>query len=216
MFTGIVRGRGKILAAEPTPSGIRFRIHFPENLLVGLETGASVAVDGVCLSVVAFDAQIVDFDVVRGTLEVTNLGDRRVGDSVNLERSAVYGAEIGGHVVSGHVSTTAELTGLNLDESDAHIEFRVPPQWCGYIFLRGFLAVDGASLTVAHIDEAQRLYRINLIPETIGNTCIGRYRIGDRLNIEVEHQTQVLVDVISRTIRSVMAENPGFSIPDHR
>jgi riboflavin synthase len=205
MFTGIVRGRGTIIAADPQPWGTRLRIRFPEQLLTGLETGASVAVDGVCLTVVAFEGTDVDFDAIRGTLEITNLADRRVGDPVNLERSAVYGAEIGGHMVSGHVSTTADLTGLELKDDDAHIEFRVPAEWFRYVFLRGFLAVDGASLTVAHIDEAQRLCRINLIPETLRNTCIGRYRSGDRLNIEVEHHTQVLVDVISRTIRDAMA-----------
>ncbi|NJD07666.1 MAG: riboflavin synthase subunit alpha [Methylococcaceae bacterium] len=214
MFTGIVRGRGTILAADPRPAGTRFRIRFPEPLLGGLEIGASVAIDGVCLTVVACDGHVVDFDAIHGTLDVTNLGDRRIGDKVNLERSAVYGTEIGGHVVSGHVSITAELTGLNLEDADAHIEFRVPPEWCRYIFLRGFLAVDGASLTVAHIDEAQRLFRINLIPETLRSTCVGRYRVGDRINIEVEHHTQVMVDVISRTIRDVMAGNRGYPPPD--
>jgi riboflavin synthase len=211
MFTGIVRGRGTLVAVDTQSAGTRFRIRFPETLLDGLETGASVAVDGVCLTVVRFSGTDVDFDAVRGTLDVTALGDRRVGDAVNLERSAAYGAEIGGHVVSGHVSTTAELTGLLLEGEDAHIEFRVPPEWSQYIFLRGFLAVDGASLTVARIDEAQGIYRINLIPETIRTTCMGRYRIGDRLNIEVEHQTRVLVDVVGRTIRAVMAERERSS-----
>lgn len=211
MFTGIVRGRGTLVAIDPHAAATRFRIRFPETLLEGLETGASVAVDGVCLTVVRFTDTDVDFDVVPGTLAVTNLADRRVGDAVNLERSALYGAEIGGHGVSGHVSTTAELTGLQLLGEGAHIEFRVSEEWSRYIFLRGFLAVDGASLTVAQVDEAQRLYRINLIPETLRNTCMGRYRIGDRLNIEVEHQTQVLVDVVSRTIRAVLAERNGAS-----
>ncbi|CAI8865158.1 riboflavin synthase [Methylococcus capsulatus] len=206
MFTGIIRGRGLIVAADPQDTGTRFRIRFPDDLLGGLETGASVAVDGVCLTVVRIAGNEIDFDVVAGTLALTNLGDRRVGDEVNLERSARLGDEVGGHHVSGHVSTTGVLTSVELEGPGSHhIEFQVDPEWTRYIFLRGFLAVDGASLTVAEADSERGRFRINLIPETLRNTCFRRYRVGDRVNIEVEHQTQVLVDVVTRTISAALA-----------
>jgi riboflavin synthase len=207
MFTGIVRGRGLILAGVEQNSGTRFCIRFPDDMLDNLQIGASVAVDGVCLTVVEIHGNDCAFDAVTGTLALTNLSDRKTGDEVNLERSARYGDEVGGHGVSGHVSTTAKITSINLDsDGNSHIAFQVSPEWAQYIFLRGFLAVDGASLTVAEIDAEHALFRINLIPETIDKTCLRRYRVGDRVNIEIEHQTQVLVDTLTRILHTILPQ----------
>jgi len=217
MFTGIVSGRGLILAVIPQNTGVRFRIRFPDNLLANLQIGASVAVDGVCLTVVEIQGNEMAFDTVAGTLTLTNLGDRKTGDEVNLERSVRYGDEIGGHGVSGHVSTTAEITAMELNGNgnNNYIEFHVNPDWAQYIFLRGFLAVDGASLTIAQINAEQSRFRINLIPETIDKTCFRRYAAGDRVNIEVEHQTQVLVDTLTRVLHNILPQTktpPAYNV----
>ena len=204
MFTGIVQAVGAIERIDSTKEGAQFRISVQPSFVKDLSIGASVCVDGVCLSVVERGDSHMLFDAVSHTLSVTNLNDRRVGDPVNLERSARFGDEIGGHLVSGHVSTTATITSIELNSSDNHIEFVVDPAWAQYVFLRGFLAVDGASLTVAKYDETARLARIALIPETIRATAFRRYKVGDRINLEIESQTKVLVDIVSTSIRRAL------------
>lgn len=209
MYTGIVQGRGRVGRVEPARHGLSLWIHFPPALMRGLQLGASVAVDGACLSVVAMDGRELRFDLMQATLAQTNLGDRRPGDEVNLERSARQGAEIGGHPLAGHVSTTALVTSAEFDGPDAHLAFSVPPRWARYLFERGFIAVDGASLTVASVDAEDGSCRVQLIPDTLRRTALRRHRPGTRVNVEVEHHTQVLVDVVER----VLAHRGGMAPP---
>jgi riboflavin synthase len=200
MYTGIVQGVGRIVSLTPTVSGLHLTLHFPSALLRDLQIGASVSVDGVCLSVVTIAGELISFDAIHATLERTNLGDRRVGEVVNLERSARQGDENGGHAMYGHVSDTARISSIQLDGARAHIELKVREPWNRYLFPRGFLSINGCSLTLAEADSDRGTCRVNLIPETIRVTGLSQYRTGDRLNIEVEQQTQVMVDVIERVI----------------
>jgi riboflavin synthase len=200
MYTGIVQGLGRVVALTPTVSGVHIALRFPHALLHELQLGASVSVDGVCLSVVSIDGDLICFDAIHATLERTNLGDRRVGEVVNLERSARQGDENGGHAMYGHVSDTARISSIALEGPRAHIELKVQEPWARYIFPRGFLSINGCSLTLAEADGDQGTCRVNLIPETIRVTGLFQYRVGDRLNIEVEQQTQVLVDVVERVL----------------
>jgi riboflavin synthase len=200
MYTGIVQGLGRIVTLAPTVSGVHIALRFPKGLLNDLQLGASVSVDGVCLSVVSIDDDLIAFDAIHATLERTNLGDRRVGDVVNLERSARQGDENGGHAIYGHVSDTATISSMALDGPRAHIELKVRDPWSRYIFPRGFLSINGCSLTLAEADGDTGFCRVNLIPETIRVTGLFQYKVGDRLNIEVEQQTQVLVDVVERVL----------------
>lgn len=200
MYTGIVQGLGRIVALQPTVSGLHIVLRIPEALLRDLQIGASVSVDGVCLSVVTITGQLVSFDAINATLARTNLGERNVGEVVNIERSARQGDENGGHAMYGHVADTARISSMQLDGPDAHIELHVRAPWNRYIFPRGFLAINGCSLTLAEADSDHGWCRVNLIPETIRVTSFFQYKVGDRLNIEVEQQTQVLVDVIERTL----------------
>lgn len=200
MYTGIVQGRGRITAVRPQRAGLRLAVLFPPALMRGLQLGASVAIDGACLSVVALDGREVSFDATAATLAVTNLADRLVGDEVNLERSARQGAEIGGHLVSGHVSTTATVTSIAVDGDDPHLAFAVPPRWSRYLFERGFVAVDGMSLTVQRVMHERGECRVALIPDTLRRSALKRHRPGSRVNLEVEHHTQVLVDVVERVL----------------
>jgi riboflavin synthase len=200
MYTGIVQGVGRIVTLTPTISGLHLTLRAPRALLHDLQIGASVSVDGVCLSVVTIVGDLISFDAINVTLERTNLSDRLVGDVVNLERSAKQGDENGGHAMYGHVSDTARIASIVLDGPRAHVELHVREPWRRYLFQRGFLSINGCSLTLADADAERGWCRVNLIPETIRVTSFQQYRTGDRLNIEVEQQTQVMVDVIERVL----------------
>jgi riboflavin synthase len=210
MYTGIVQGIARVVSIQPTTSGLHLTLRMPSTLLDALQIGASVSVDGVCLSVVTIDGDCVSFDAIHATLERTNLGDRRVGDVVNVERSARQGDENGGHAMYGHVSDTASIRSIQLEGPRAHIELHVRAPWNRYLFPRGFLAINGCSLTLAEADSERGFCRVNLIPETIRVTGFYQYKAGDRLNIEVEQQTQVMVDVIERVL------DRKLSLHEHR
>lgn len=205
MYTGIVQAVRPLADITAYPGGKTFTIAFTDELLGALKLGASVNIEGVCLSVTGIDDHHVTFDAMNATLERTNLDRFKAGDGVNLERSAKMTDENGGHVIAGHIATTAMVEEISTAEERAFIRFRVPEEWAKYIFPRGYLAVNGCSLTVAEVDG--NLFTINLIPETLRQTTFRDYRPGDLLNIEVDHQTMVLVDVIERTVSRVL---PGL------
>lgn len=202
MYTGIVQAVAPVTQIIRHDGYTQFQIEFPERLLEGLQIGGSVSVEGVCLSATSITGRIVTFDAMDATLERTNLSDLKVGDTVNLERSAKPNDENGGHAMAGHIATTATLVSIKSEMPGAHIRFSVPEEWAKYIFPRGFLAVNGASLTVAEAKD--NVFQINLIPETLRQTTFPRYKTGDRLNIEVDHQTMVMVDVVERTLTRLL------------
>jgi riboflavin synthase len=208
MFTGIVQGVAQV-AAVSDRSGLRtLRLAFPSGFDSGLAIGASVSVDGTCLTVTALHPGAADFDVMQQTLNLTTLGMLGEGSRVNVERAAAQDAEVGGHVLSGHVDVQAALVALREPENNRVLRFALPAPWMRYVFAKGYIAVNGASLTVA---EAQReaggsgWFEVWLIPETLRMTSFGDKRVGDAFNIEIERQTQVMVD----TVRDAVAERLG-------
>ena len=203
MYTGIVQAVAPIENIVRHDGYTTFHIHFPDKLMSDLQIGASVSVEGVCLSVTSMKETQVTFDAMDATLERTNLRALKAGDHVNIERSAKPTDENGGHNIAGHIATTAELVAAKMDMPGAFIQFKIPQDWAKYVFKRGYLAVNGASLTVAEAD--QDVFTINLIPETLRQTTFPRYKAGDALNIEVDHQTMVMVDVVERTLERLMA-----------
>ena len=201
MFSGITQAVVPINSLDPGDGSACYVLRLPAPLLDGLKVGASVAVDGVCLTVTAMTEDgRVSFDVSDGTLAVTNLGDRAAGDRVNVERSLRAGDENGGHNVTGHVSGTARVSGLVVDGA-AVLRLAIPTEHRRYVFTRGFLAVNGCSLTVGDIDADGGDVTINLIPETIRQTSFSDYQPGDRINYEIELQTRIMVDTIERCVR---------------
>lgn len=202
MYTGIVQAVAPVTDIIRHDGYTEFHVEFPARLVEGLQIGGSVSVEGVCLSATSIRGNTVTFDAMDATLSRTNLSDLKVGDGVNLERSAKPTDENGGHAIAGHIATTATLVGSKSEMPGAHIRFSVPEDWAKYIFPRGFLAVNGASLTVAEAEG--NVFQINLIPETLRQTTFPRYKVGDKLNIEVDHQTMVMVDVVERTLTRLL------------
>lgn len=188
---------GEIAQFVPQPYGRRIVVRLPKTFCE-VAVGASVSVDGVCLTVVSTSNDAIHFDVVHQSLNITNLADRQVGDAVNCERSLRFGEEVGGHIVSGHVSTTGVINALEMGHEGAWLEIALSEAWIQYIFAQGFVAIDGVSLTVASVDRDRGIFRIALIPETLRATAFSTYTAGERLNIEIENQTKVLVDVLTR------------------
>lgn len=204
MFTGIVQGIAKVARVEEKH---QFRSHvlvFSPALLQGLQTGASVAHNGCCLTVTAIDGQQVRFDLMQETLRVTSLGALQPGDWVNIERAACLGDEIGGHFMSGHIMTVADVVKINDHEDNRKIWFKARDSMVmKYIFNKGFIGVDGISLTVC--DVTTQRFAVNLIPETLQRTTIGRKGLGQQVNIEVDPQTQAIVDTVERVLAQQQA-----------
>ncbi|MXN87753.1 riboflavin synthase subunit alpha [Pasteurella canis] len=197
MFTGIVQGTAKIVSIQDKANFRTQTIKMPQEMLNGLEIGASVANNGVCLTVTEINDDLVSFDLMRETLRITNLGEFTVGDSVNIERAMQMGTEIGGHILSGHVYCTAEVKDIIISENNCQIWFELPnADIMKYILTKGFIAIDGISLTIGEVKLQQ--FCVNLIPETLTRTLIGQRRVGDKVNIEIDPQTQAIVDTVER------------------
>ena len=213
MFTGIVQGIASVETLTDHPGLRSFELRFPPGFASGLAIGASVAVDGVCLTVTARRGDdAAAFDVMQQSLALTTLGGLQPGGRVNVERAARDGAEIGGHPLSGHVDFMARVTQVRRPENNHVLRIAVPAPWMRYVFAKGYIAVNGASLTVA---EAQRgpdgsgSFEVWLIPETLRMTTFAGKAVGAALNIEIERQTQVFVD----TVRAAIEERLGPLLP---
>lgn len=198
MFTGIVQGRGAVEAVVDHSDFRRITVRLPEGRAVGLVPGASVSVAGTCLTAVEIDGHSVAFDVIDETLRLTTLGGLQVGDAVNIERAAVFGGEIGGHVLSGHIMGTAELVRREPSARNLALYLRLPEPLRPYVLPKGYVSVDGCSLTVGTVIDG--VFSLHLIPETLRLTTLGDRAVGDRLNIEVDSMTQAVVDTVHRVL----------------
>lgn len=220
LFTGIVQGKARIDSISSpygkeldwgqgaqTYSLRTFKVAFPADSPHGkmesVQIGASIAINGTCLTVTETDltANMATFDVIEETLKRTNLGTLREGSPVNFERSARVGDEIGGHTVSGHVQTTARISEVTTTgEGNTRMDFDLTdPFWRKYILQKGFVSVDGCSLTVGETSDTG--FCVYLIPETLRVTVLGDKGVGDTVNIEVESQTQAIVDTVERVLK---------------
>lgn len=200
MYTGIVHGAYPLTSVVRKPGLHQFLIELPPELLEELNIGASVGLDGVCMTVTEINGNQLSFDAMQETLKTTTLGGVDVGDLVNVERSAKQGAEIGGHNISGHVDGCAEIIAIDQTENNCTLHFRLPPQLTKYVFKKGFVGVNGCSLTVADFKRDEATFSVCLIPETLRVTNLGQKSLGDWVNIEVDRQTQVIVDTVERVL----------------
>ncbi|MDP5240671.1 riboflavin synthase subunit alpha [Uliginosibacterium sp. 31-16] len=209
MFTGIVKGRASVRRIERQQGLYTLELAFPADFDAGLETGASVAVDGCCLTVTHHSSGRASFDVMQESLARTTLIDLNAGSEVNVERAARDGAEIGGHPLSGHVDCTASIVAIDTPENNKVMRFQLTPEWARYVFAKGYIAVNGCSLTVSDMDRASGQFSVWFIPETLRATTFDAKKPGDAVNIEIERATQVTVD----TIRSYLDERLGPLLP---
>ena len=204
MFTGIVQGTAKLVSIDEKPNFRTHVVELPDHMLDGLETGASVAHNGCCLTVTEING------LMKETLRITNLGDLKVGDWVNVERAAKFSDEIGGHLMSGHIMTTAEVAKILTSENNRQIWFKVQDsQLMKYILYKGFIGIDGISLTVGEVTPTR--FCVHLIPETLERTTLGKKKLGARVNIEIDPQTQAVVDTVERVLaaRENAMNQPG-------
>lgn len=200
MYTGIVYGAYPLIELEQRPGLSRLVMELDEVLVSGLNIGASVGLNGVCMTVTAIDGYRVHFDAMQETLSLTTLGQLALGAKVNVERSASQGAEIGGHLISGHVDGVAELVAIERPENNCTLTFQLPQALSKYVFKKGFIGLHGCSLTVADFDKPGARFSVCLIPETLRVTNLSDLKLGDCVNIEVDRQTQVIVDTVERVL----------------
>ncbi len=189
MFTGIVQGTGSVHSIEGD-STLTFTIQIPST--DGLEVGGSVSIDGVCLTATSIGQQVT-FDVIPETIHRTTLGSLKPGDSVNVERALKFGDELGGHLLSGHIMGTAHISKVH----DQDYTICCPPEMADYIQEKGYIAVDGISLTIGETD-GNGGFDVHIIPETLRLTTLGNKAVGDRVNIEIDAMTQAVVETTKR------------------
>ncbi|MFB9868128.1 riboflavin synthase subunit alpha [Vreelandella sulfidaeris] len=203
MFTGIVQGVAKVVAVRELDD---FRVHvveMPPAMREGLEIGASVAHNGVCLTVTAIEGDSVSFDLMRETLRLTNLGAISPGQCVNIERAARFGDEIGGHSMSGHIISMAEVVSIEEAPNNRRLWFAMPERFARFVFEKGYIGVDGISLTIGDVRRAEEggvEFSVNLIPETLSRTTLKDRASGGMVNIEIDPQTQVIVETVERVL----------------
>lgn len=184
MFTGIIQAQGQCQAIEKTEGGSVFSIATPDGFLDHSVVGDSICVLGTCLTATSITANSFTADASLETLACTTLGDKVVGDALNLERALTPTTALGGHMVSGHVDGVATVTELR-EEGDAwFLQCQVPTELARYIARKGSICIDGVSLTVNAVDAI--LFSVVIIPHTYKNTTIHSYRVGARVNIEVD------------------------------
>ncbi|OZG73481.1 riboflavin synthase subunit alpha [Hahella sp. CCB-MM4] len=203
MFTGIVQGKAQLIDSDKKEGLYTYTFKFPDDQS-NTRIGSSVAINGTCLTVVKVDQYQLTFDLMQETLRLTSLGQLKPGDVVNYEHAARIGDEIGGHLMSGHVHCTAPLVAMHTSENNLALIFEVPSEWSRYIFPKGFIGVNGASLTVGDCNAQQ--FTVNLIPETLRVTTFGDLQEGHLVNIEIDPQTQSIVDTIERVLPTLIRQ----------
>ena len=206
MFSGIISEIGTVLSAKPVITGMELKLSASRAFSDGIKTGFSVAVNGACLTVVSFkiseseDRSELDFIVVKESLNRTNLNNLTTDSCVNLERSIKIGDEIGGHLLSGHIDCQITTSSVQEIGEGKEIVFELPDKYSRYVFEKGYVALNGASITVAK--KEGNTFKVALIPETLTRTNLGLLKQGDRVNLEIDRQSQVIVETVERYLKN--------------
>jgi riboflavin synthase len=210
MFSGIIQAIGKIAELQPLGGDVRLLVDVGEFDVASIAPGDSIAVSGVCLTVVEIVASQLAFDVSNETLSCTALGALRQGGGVNLEKALRLVDRLDGHLVSGHVDGVGRVIAIEADARSQRWTFEVPPELAKYIAGKGSVCVDGTSLTVNETDEAR--FGVNLIPHTIEVTTFKHKRVGDAVNIEVDLIARYVEKLLQPS--SLAAKKPPASLAD--
>jgi|TARA_B110000914_G_C15480032_1_gene455177 riboflavin synthase len=196
VFTGIVEGTGIISKIARKENLSTITVGTPFNFNEGIQVGASVCVDGVCLTVTKINQDSLEFDLIIETLKVTTFGSIKEKTIVNLERSMKLGDEIGGHMISGHVFDTATITKISEPENNYILTLNIVPNLQKYVFSKGYISLNGISLTIGEVNKTANTFTVYIIPETLRLTNLINKLVGDSINIEIETQTRNTVDTI--------------------
>ena len=197
MFTGIVEELGEVVALDDLDDSVRLTLRGP-TVVEDARHGDSIAVNGVCLTVVSSAEGAFTADVMRETLDRSCLGDLALGDPVNLERPMRLDGRLGGHLVQGHVDGTGRIVSRRPSEHWEVVQVSLPADLARYVVHKGSITVDGVSLTVAAVDDAS--FTVSLIPTTLQLTTLGRKQVGDPVNIEV--------DVVAKYVERLLPPAP--------
>jgi len=200
MFTGIVQGIRNISFVSNIEGGRKLRIQL-DDLSETLKHGASVAVNGVCLTAVKISHGWAEFDIIQETLNRSNLGAIKSGDSVNVERACSYGDEVGGHHVSGHVDCIGIIKKIYNSPNNCDFVISCDKQWLAFLIPKGWVTVDGVSLTI--VDVGENWFSVSLIPETLEQTILGLKTEGKNANLEFDYTVKVIVNTIKRMMPDI-------------
>jgi riboflavin synthase len=203
MFTGLIEEQGRISAIEKLPDAIKVTVH-GEEVLKGVKRGDSIAVSGVCLTVIDHSDDYFTADVMEQTLAMSTMRSIAEGTSVNLERAALAGDRLGGHIVQGHVDGTAQVVSITPSDDWTVMRFELSRELAPLLVNKGSITVDGVSLTVSNISEASenpQWFEVSLIPETLSVTTLGHRHVGDFVNIET--------DILARQVARMLSFLPG-------
>lgn len=199
MFTGIIEEIGEITAIEPSGDGWRLTVRAPKAAADAVH-GESIAVSGVCLTVVGSTPESFDADVMKQTLDVAALGTASVGTRVNIEKAMPVGARLGGHIVQGHVDGTSAVIDVRPGQEWSVLRISLPADLAPLVVDKGSISVDGTSLTVSAVsapDAVEAWFEVSLIPETLAATTLGTRAVGDRVNLET--------DILARHVERLLA-----------
>jgi riboflavin synthase len=214
MYAGITTGLYEVTAVTRYPGLINYTINLSRELSNHLHPGDSVAIDGVCQTVVHLKETQASFQAIQETLEKTTLNELYPGRQVSIERSLRVGDEIGGHEMSGHVYGTAVIHQKIMDNHNLTLVIQCDTAWMKYILPKGFIAIDGSSLTVGKTDPEHGLFYLHLIPETLRLTNFANKQIQDKVNIELDYKTKTIVDTVERVIFELNPSHKNIKQPN--
>ena len=198
VFSGIVHSTGTITQASKNKDSLTLEVESSSDFVADLQIGASVCVDGVCLTVTSVTDTLMCFDLIIETLRSTTFDNVKISEQVNLERSIKFGDEIGGHILSGHVLDTVSIDKISKTDENYVLTFKTSSDIVKYIFPKGYVAINGVSLTVGDVSREDNLFNVYLIPETLRRTNLSNKLVGDLVNVELESQTRNTVDTITQ------------------
>jgi riboflavin synthase len=198
MFSGIVKGTGKVYKISFKENSIFIEVSPPKGFNKNLKKGASISVDGVCLTSLDNGLKKLKFDVIEETLSRTNFKELAKGSLVNLERSIKSSTEIGGHLMSGHIHFTGKVKKIINKPNTQDIIISFPKKFHQYIFEKGYIGINGCSLTIGKVNKDS--FYIHLIPETLSVTNLSFLLQGDSVNVEIDQSTISIVETVKRTL----------------
>ena len=198
MFSGIVQGTGKVQKITAKKSYISIEISAPKNFNKKLKKGASISVNGVCLTSLDSGQKKLKFDVINETLSKTNIGKLKKGSLVNLERSITASTEIGGHLMSGHIHFSGRVEKILTKNTNKDLQIKFPRKYKDYIFEKGYIGLNGCSLTLGKVNKDS--FYVHLIPETLEMTNLNVLKKGSLVNIEIDQNTIAVVETVKNSL----------------